>query len=203
MKFRLLSVILATGLAAAATSHAQLIAPVGVTGGGTYSNNASLVIDGVTPAEASAWNAATNVYWTDPNVSFTIDLGALYSVSDLRFSVDNNDKYIFEYSANGVAYTGLFNVQPNYGEIPSSPGGMDTMSTDASSGEYVSQIDFAPVDARFLRVKGAGQDFFYAVGEVQAFGTLTSAVPEPSTYGLLGAAGLLGLVAWRRRKAKA
>lgn len=29
----------------------------------------------------------------------------------------------------------------------------------------------------------------------------TGAVPEPSTYGLLGAAALLGLVAWRRRKA--
>lgn len=46
-------------------------------------------------------------------------------------------------------------------------------------------------------------DFFFAIQlydrEGNPFGN--NPVPEPSTYGLMGAAALLGLVAWRRRKA--
>jgi CHRD domain/PEP-CTERM motif len=40
-------------------------------------------------------------------------------------------------------------------------------------------------------------------GEIRGQLVVGSAVPEPSTYGLFGAAALVGLVAYRRRSAKA
>jgi hypothetical protein len=75
---------------------------------------------------------------------------------------------------------------------------MDTFSTDSTNGEYVAAIDFAPVVTRYLNFRSvSGGDRLNAVGEIQAFGV---PVPEPSTYGLLGAAALAGIVALRRRK---
>jgi hypothetical protein len=52
---------------------------------------------------------------------------------------------------------------------------------------------------------GADQDFNDFMVAVQFFdrdGRPFTPVPEPSTYGLMGAGALLGLVAWRRRAAK-
>lgn len=132
--------------------------------------------------------------------SITLDYGSQYLINDVLASVDNNDRYAVDYSLDGFTFSNLFTILPSYGEVPAFPGGMDTMSTDFTSNEYVPGIDFAPITARFLRFHATGGDGFYAVGELQAFG---SPVPEPSTYGLIGAAGLTALAALRRRRTSA
>lgn len=175
-----------------------MIAPVAVTGTGPHVNSFGLISDGIVPAEGTVWTSASNVWWLGFDTTITLDLGYKYRVNDLLASVDNNDRYELEYSLDGSHFTHLFSILPSYGEIAVSPGGMDTMSTDKTSSEYVSEIDFFPIITRYLRIRATpGGDALNAVGELRAFG---SPVPESSTYGLIGATALTGLAAIRRRR---
>ncbi|MCB1998896.1 MAG: discoidin domain-containing protein [Rhodoferax sp.] len=162
------------------------------------------IVDGVFPGEGDHYMNNTAVWGTGtPSMTATlqVDLGAVYTLEDLLVSVDNNDSYEVTYSENGQSFSSLFTIAFNLGEIGS---GMDTFSTDASHAEYVAAIDFAAVNARYLRVRELSGDGRYSVGEIQAFGSpLTSndqhTVPVPSTLSLVGIGALaFGL---RRRKA--
>ena len=62
----------------------------------------------------------------------------------------------------------------------------------------IASLDFAPVDARYLRVFAIGGDNFYSVSEIQAF---AAPVPEPSTIMLFGL-GLLTLMGANYRRQK-
>jgi hypothetical protein len=177
------------------------IVPAGVTGTGTYNNSPSLLIDGSTPPQNTSWQADTNVWWTEFGTSFTIDLGAKFLLTDIAWSVDNNDAYALAWSTNGTTFANLFTISPDVGEVAPSPGGMDTMNSFGGAPDYVASMDFGPVTARYLRIEAVqGGDGLNAVGEVTAYGrALPIAVPEPSTYGLLGALALAGLAIWRRQ----
>jgi hypothetical protein len=136
--------------------------------------------------------------------AFTIDLGAKFNVTGVLWSVDNNDSYTLQTSTDNVTFSTLFTVQIADGNIAVSPGGMDTMTSFAGT-DFVANMAFSPVDARYIRVSAVDGDGLYSIGEVQAFGQLTpvsGAVPEPSTYGIVGAAALAGLVLLRRRKVR-
>ena len=185
-------------LGAANMASAVPINAVSASGTGTYKNSPDLLIDGVIPSEGTWWTATTNVWWYGTDPVFTIDLGALYSVEDVVVSVDNNDDYNVSYSLNNINWFNLFTIDRTYGDIPVIPGGMDTMSTILGDPEYVSQIDFSPVQARYLKISATGGDNFYAVAEVKAYGTH---VPEPSTILLIGV-GLLGLAVYNKRFGK-
>lgn len=177
--------------------NAALITPSSITGTGSFSNDVNLIIDGVVPAETTPWTAASNVYWTGTNTSFTIDLGDVYTIEDVLISVDNNDAYNVEYSLDNSSWTNLFTLFWYYGEIG---WGMDTMTSDSSSAEYVSQLDFAAVDAQYLRVFSTSGDNFYSIGELQAFGSLSTPsnpIAAPPTWVLFGL-GLLGLLRNKR-----
>lgn len=185
-------------------AQAQLI-PVSVTATGTYNNSASLLTDGFTPVETTRADDASVVWWTASAtpVHFTIDFGAAYNLTSFLVAVDNNDTYNFEYSLDGLTYTSLFTVNPLAGETTF---GIDVFSTSVSHVEFDASIATAPVNARYIRTNVWGGDNFYAIGEIEAWGDsftpgpgpLPASVPEPSTYGVIGAALLLGLITLKR-----
>jgi hypothetical protein len=186
-------------LSTAMPAAAQLIAPAGVSGSGTFTNSPGLIIDNVIPAEGSGFNAGTNVFWSSTTPQFTIDYGQVYTLQDLLLSLDNNDTYLIEISTNNVTFTTLVTVSSAVGEIGN---GMDTFSTVLGNPEYIASIDFAPVQARYLRASATSGDNLYSIGEIQSFGTTVSAAaPEPVSLALLGLSGLplFGAVMRRRR----
>ena len=182
---------------AAVEAYSALSDAVSASGTGSYNNSPDpLLINHVIPSEGSYWKSDTNVWWQGTGPQFTIDLGSTFLVEDVVVSVDNNDDYEVDYSLDNTTWTKLFFIDKTYGEIPVSPGGMDTMSTDSADTEYVSQIDFTKVKARYLRIFAAGGDNCYAVGEVEAYG---QPVPLPSTIMLMGT-GLLGLAGYSLKR---
>ena len=176
---------------------AALIIPTSISSQGTFNNSANLLIDGNVPTEFSTWTNATNAWWTNQlgtgGVVFTIDYGQDYQIQDILVSVDNNDAYRVDFSIDNIAFSNLLQIDIGDGEIN---GGMDTMSSDDTNPEFVAGIDFAPVEARYLRIYAVAGDNLNSIGELQAFGI--TAVPEPSGLGTcLMAIGILGT---RRRR---
>ncbi len=201
MKKTLLSLAAAIGFAS--LSQAALITPVSSSHTGPLYAGVvdSRIIDGVIPNEGEHWNTASlNTYWYGLSTVLKVDLGALYTITDILVSVDNNDNYLISYSANGSTWNSLATVLYYYGERGY---GMDTMSSDSSHGEYVSGIDFSSVNARYLSIQAiqGGQDLYNSVGEIQAFGRLVG-VPDSGSTALLTLLGLTSLVALRKRFSK-
>lgn len=187
MAISLLAILAFTGAAGAAQ-----ITPASITGYGTFNNSASLIINNTIPAEGTWWTDPPCVWWENTGAYFNIDLGQTYTVQDMLIQVDCNDTYVIRHSLNGASWTTLATILESYGEIFP---GMDTMTTSAGA-EYVSQIDFSAVTARYIQLQGAAGDVKYSISEAQFFG---SPVPVPGAAGLL-ALGLAGLAAYGRKR---
>jgi len=166
--FAALLVMAAIILTGSFAAYGEVIAPVSVSG--TLLNK---LIDGNLPAEGSVYTGSPCVSWTGKDPIFTVDLGRKYIIEDIVLSVDNNDDYTIEGSGNNTDWIPLMKVNRQYGEIR---WGMETLSTIAGDPEYVSGIDFTPVEARYLRIFATGGDDKYAVGEIMAYGY--AAAPE-------------------------
>lgn len=204
MKKRLLrTVAFGVGILAASESNAALLTcTASVSGTGDYyvnktlnTGNVSILIDNIIPEEYTYWRDDT-VSWYGLTQSFTINYGSAVTINELLFSVDNNDSYLVEYSVNGTDWITLFTIYDNQGDVIS---GMDTFSTDATSEEYVSSIDFTSIVAQYIKISAVSGDNKYSVGEIQAYGSTSSPVPEPSTMLLFGT-GLSGLTALSRKR---
>ncbi len=176
-------------------SNATLITPTTVTATGSYNHSSGLINDGFIPNESTHWQNAVNVWWEGTIPTFTLDLGNIYNVDDVLVSVDNNDSYAVTWSNNLSTWSHLFTINVGHGEIG---GGMDTMSTDNTHAEFAGP-DFSSVQARYLRIQATGGDNRYSLGEFQAFGSIVSSVPEPSTLAVFGL-GFIGLVTRRFKK---
>jgi hypothetical protein len=144
----------------------------------------------------------------DPDPTFTIDLGGLFSVTGVRiFNYNENvpagnrpdlalrgiQQTNVLISANGVNYTSLTPTTPL--TIPIAPG------NDSYTGTYFNLVTLlgAPVTTRFFQLdivsNHGGDNNFYGLSEVQFDGT---PVPEVSTASFLTLSGLL-LMNRRRR----
>ncbi len=158
--------------------------------------------DGVFPAEGSVWKTNNNMWWQcsqsmgEDCLTLLFDYGKTMRIEDITLSVDNNDGYWVEYAGDDLNFATLFEITKNDGDVG---WGMDTMSTISGDPEYVGNIDFAPVNARYLLVWNGFGDGMYSVGELQAYG---APVPEPATMLLFasGIAGLAGSSRLRRRR---
>lgn len=185
--------VLASLLFCSFAAQSALITADNVTATGTVNNAPSLIIDQNWPAEASVWNANSNVWWRGTTPKLTIDLGGLYRIDDVVLSIDNNDDYLVEWSLDGSSWQRLFSIARTDGEIW---WGMDTLSSESGNAEYVANIDFTSVNASYLRISAVGGDNMYSVGEVLTKGIAVgpvNQVPNPSALLLI----TLGLMALR------
>jgi hypothetical protein len=209
---RLLPTALLSAFAFISTAGAQIITPVSIvqSSGGSVNGSPAVIIDGVIPPEETPFDAGgLTVSWSGTDVSFTMDLGAVFNISNILYSVDNNDSYELDYSTNDLTFTKLFANGIDSGAVSAAAGGLDTEvsfdtpSIPVSTFEVNPTMNFSPVDARFLRVEAVAGDNLYGIGEVTPFGTPFSAVPEPATYGWM-AVGFLGIavLVQRRRVAR-
>ncbi len=171
-------------------AFAAQLSPLVAGGIGSYNNSPTLIADGNIPGEFTDWTNGQNVWWEGTGVELYIDFGSIHSITDVLVSVDNNDDYLIEWG--GSTWTPLFAISSSHGNVWY---GMDTMSTDSNHPEYIADLDFAPVQTQFLRIRATGGDNLYSVGEIQAFG---SPVPVPAAVWLLSS-GLLGLMGLSRR----
>lgn len=176
------------------TAHAASLTPTGISFSGGSFYGTSYIADGHVPSEGTQWQTTTT-WWSGTSPVITFDYGSLFNIEDILVSVDNNDSYNVQWSTNASSWTHLFQIPGSAGDIS---WGVDTM-TSFSGPEYVSQIDFSPVQARFIRIFAASGDRMYSVGEFQAYGTEVSAVPLPAAVWLFAPA-LMGLIGFRRTK---
>ncbi|HPM43187.1 MAG TPA: PEP-CTERM sorting domain-containing protein [Candidatus Omnitrophota bacterium] len=181
-----LSVVLVAGYA-----NAAIIAPedILVTGYGEYYNTERNISDGFIPEQGAWWTSAECTWWTGPSPYFVLDLGNLYTLEKIATSVDNNDDYYIDFSADGNNWSALHTIYSWQWDDYDIWMGMDTF-TDI------------PVNAsaRYLKIYANGGDGAYSIGELNAYTRSSSTVPEPATVALFGIGGLLMTLIKRNRE---
>ena len=187
------------GLVAAAAAHAAPVVVSSVSTSGTFSGSTSVLTDGVFPADGSPWNTAANVSWSNLSTVFTLTFDQLYTLQDVKLTVDNNDFYQVQISQDGTTWNTLFTVLAFEGAVGA---GVETFTSNpAGTGTYSASIDFAPTLAKYARIYAAAGDSAYSVGELSFTGAAAAAVPEPANLALLGAGlATVGLIARRRKQ---
>jgi len=156
--------------------------------GASLASQASIV-DGAFLPESTQWNSGS--WWWDADASVNsapvvtvIALNDSYALNSFSVQADDNDTYRIEYW-DGAAWQLAWDVpvQPSWGLTTRTSGLLPSITTNQ------------------LRFTATGGDNFYAVAEIQAFGSITRAVPEPETYALM-LAGLaaVGFVARRKKQ---
>ncbi len=168
---RILGLLLvAAGLAAenATAGESGLITPQAIQGTGEYSNSPSLIIDGQTLAEETAWNDDACVYWEKPQASFVITLDGVYQITGATIQADNNDDYVIETSMDGSVFSPLLVVLGDWGGVFS---GVETLSTLADDPHFSSEMAIAPVQAKYVRLSARNGDEAYSISELSLYGS--------------------------------
>lgn len=180
-----------TGLAGAALAdtNVALNSAVSLSGSGFWNNpggsqgipaTPASLVDGVFQPDRTAWNAHS-VFWFGQDAAITITLQQSASVNQITLQADNNDRYLVEYLDTTQTWKEL-----------------SLMGQPAGWGLSTSTLNLStPVVASAFRISAPTGDSRFSVSEFQAIGTV-AAVPEPSTYGMLGAG--LALLGWMSRR---
>ncbi len=153
--------------AEAESSEFDRLEPENIQGFGEFSQTADLLVDGFTPAEGSSWEGDDVIAWSDPEVYFIVDLGGRRNVTALEFQVNGRNGYRIDYSLDDLTYISMVTWTGTGGDIES---GMETVSTDPSNPEYVADLDFFPVEARYIKIYAVEGPGPFAVSEIQIFG---------------------------------
>ena len=154
------------------------------TGGGVWGSGVPAapadIVNGVYQPETQQWNI-NSVWWNgadNPANNIVVDLGGLFSITDLKVQADDNDTYRIE-------YFGTDSLWHNAWDIPA-PGGYGLTTSSTTLGSAITTNE--------LRLTATGGDGFYSVSQIEATGTRS--VPDAtSTLTLFaGAVGLIGFV---------
>ena len=150
--------------AAAVKSQVPELSKIVVRATGAVVNPVSLILDGKWLEKGAEWDSPECVYWLDRETALILDLGAVRSVQDLVVQADNNDTYRIDYSKDGVLFQTLCTIDMNIGEIES---GMDIFSSISGQADYQAGMDFAAVQARFLKIYALDGDEMFSLAEMQ------------------------------------
>ncbi|MBV8633024.1 MAG: PEP-CTERM sorting domain-containing protein [Burkholderiaceae bacterium] len=142
------------------------------------------------------WDINT-VYWTSNSDYVQVNLNGNYSISNVVLQADNNDIYQVSYLNNG-SWTVLGDYAPTIGGTVNADGTI-TPTSSVGWGLGLNGASGQSITTTAFRIQAISGDNHYAVGQFQAYGV--AAVPEPSTYAMMG----LGLfaIAFARRRFKA
>ena len=165
-RIAIISLLCAAGAAPAAAQDAACpegnllagktpIARVGVT-------QAGRLTDGVMPGSGDVWQSDATSVLSNPQSHVVYDLGAVTRVSAVDLQGDNNDEYIVELSDDGQSFSVLWVGDTVSGE------GMRRRGGRRLQGQ-----------GRYVRIRAAGGDGFYSLGEVQLFCQTPAAWPPP------------------------
>jgi PEP-CTERM motif len=150
------------------------------------------------------WSDLPNVHWVGQEgatgATLVFDLGGVQLLQDITLSQDNNDVYQLDTSLDGSTWRPLITARDfTYGGQWGGASLLKKSSDAAEALSYVAHMDFAPVQAAYVRLYAVQGDALYAMGEVQ-FNGMAAPVPEPSSVAMMlaGAAALLGLQHRRR-----
>jgi PEP-CTERM motif len=209
MKTLIIGASLAVGSVMAGTSWAApmniaLNAPVtAVSGSSSISNpstSLSVVTDGIfTPedtgyssataqSEAVEWSGATSGGAPATGLLLQINLGGNFTITGAIVQADDNDSYLLQYlDETSSTWKTLYDVP----EVSVGFGLRTRPNADQTTYQSV-----GPVVTDAVRFSAVAGDGGYAVSEIELQGT---AVPEPSTYGLLLVGSVAGWLVKRRR----
>jgi len=145
--------------------------PVGVNGGGTW--------------------ASTN---GNPTGNIDFDLGGSFSVAKM---------VLWNFAPNHVYNIVGFDLLADDNSAFSSPTSLGSFTADQSIGSAAEVFSFAPTSASFIRmsITSNGGASFTRVYEVAFATSSAAAVPEPSSFAILGIVAL-GAVRFQRRRRK-
>jgi len=145
----------------------QFLRPVAIRGEGDFFHPAEIIIDGRIPPEGSDTGSEMSVFWEDTAAFFVIDLGEIVNVSGIIIQVDCDDSYRIEYSSDDQDYFTLTEISRTDGDVIT---GLDSLSSLPQNAEYVNELEFFPVDARFIKIYALDGDGIFAVSEIQVLG---------------------------------
>ena len=146
---------------------------------------ANRITNGVFNAENTQWQT-NSVWWSGAQPWLTINLGGQFDISSFRVQADNNDSCMLQYwSDPASAFLDIYAVpmQPNGGGMATRP--LFTLAN--------------PIQTDQLRFFATGGDNLCSVSQIQAFGTVVTATPEPASL-LLMTTGFVAVGVVRRKR---
>ncbi len=136
------------------------------------------------------------------NTTFTLNPGQTLDFFVTGSAITSPDGVITVGNNGGKFYVYDKSLNTSYGAQPGTTNQSyyGTLITDNASNNLVYTVaGFEDINIRTGRSDADYNDVIFAFGN-QTFTPFGPTVPEPSTYGLMGAAALLGLVGYRRFK---